>query len=73
MKKTLFMLVTLFSLLVCTSEEPAFSASQKTQEVCFFSYEQEAGLNKICFYDCISGTVAITIKSFRFCPFTIQH
>ncbi len=41
--------------------------------ICFQSGEQESGMNKICYYDCISGTVAITIGAFELCPLTIDR
>ena len=39
---------------------------------CFASGEQTSGMNKICYYDCTSGTVAITIKSYKLCPLSIK-
>ncbi len=41
--------------------------------ICFLSGEQESGMNKICYYDCLSGTVAITIKSYKLCPLSIDR
>ena len=35
---------------------------------CFMSGEQTSGMNKICYYDCVGGTKAITIKSYQVCP-----
>lgn len=40
---------------------------------CFFDYEQTSGMNKICFYECLSGTRAITIDALAFCPLTISE
>ena len=42
-------------------------------EMCFFSHEKDAGMNKICFYDCPSGDVAITISAVELCPMTINR
>ena len=39
---------------------------------CFKSGEQTSGMNKICYYDCVEGTKAITIKSYQLCPMTIN-
>ena len=39
---------------------------------CFKSGEQKSGMNKICYYDCVGGTSAITIKSYELCPLTIN-
>lgn len=30
--------------------------------VCFLSGEIESGMNRICYYDCLEGTKAITIS-----------
>ena len=40
---------------------------------CFFSYEQISGMNKICYYSCLTGTVAITISSMQLCPLSINR
>ena len=39
---------------------------------CFKSGEQISGMNKICYYDCMGSTAAITISSVALCPLTIQ-
>lgn len=44
----------------------------KVAGTCFSSGEQISGLNKICFYDCVSGGKAITIKSVQLCPLTVS-
>ena len=38
----------------------------------FLSGEQESGLHKICYYDYLGDTVAITIRSTQLCPLTIR-
>ena len=40
---------------------------------CFKQYEQVSGMNKICFYNCVGSTVAITISSVSLCPLTINQ
>lgn len=40
--------------------------------ICFLKGERTSGFNKICYYDCISGTVAITIRNIELCPLTIN-
>ena len=40
---------------------------------CFFEYEEPAGMNKICYYTCLTGRVAITVSSLRLCPLTINR
>jgi|RhiMetdeSRZDD1v2_1073273.scaffolds.fasta_scaffold300780_2 hypothetical protein len=38
---------------------------------CFSTGEQDAGMNKICYYDCLGSPVAINIESTQLCPLTI--
>jgi hypothetical protein len=53
---------------------PAESAGPiRVASICFSSGEEESGMNKICYYDCLSGTVAITIGGLELCPLTIDH
>jgi hypothetical protein len=47
--------------------------SMQVASVCFGAGEQVSGMNKICYYKCITGTVAITIKSYQLCPLTIDN
>ena len=42
-------------------------------ETCFYKGETTDGLNKICFYSCLSGDAAITIKSHQLCPLSIKR
>ena len=39
---------------------------------CFSSGESTSGMNKICYYNCVGGSAAITIKSTQLCPLTIR-
>tara|TARA_B100000886_G_C20038462_1_gene332826 strand:- start:180 stop:323 length:144 start_codon:yes stop_codon:yes gene_type:complete len=39
---------------------------------CFFSHEETSGMNKICYYDCISGTKAINVSAVSLCPLSIS-
>jgi hypothetical protein len=54
---------------------PALKADKplKVAVACFFQYEQTSGFNKICFYDCLGSTEAITIKATQLCPLTINR
>ena len=38
----------------------------------FYKGERIDGLHKICYYDYLGDTVAITVKSHEVCPVTIQ-
>ena len=40
---------------------------------CFKSGERTSGMNKICYYDCMGSTAAITISSVELCPRTINR
>lgn len=41
--------------------------------ICFFKYEQSfGGMTKICYYDRLGDTVAITVSSVTLCPLTIN-
>ena len=51
---------------------PAVVPAQ-TGQICFYAGEQTSGMNKICFYNCVNGTVAITIKFPAMCPPSIKR
>lgn len=57
---------------VLTQNESAESLL-KVAAYCPKSGERAAGQNKICYYDCLSGTVAITISSTSICPLSINR
>jgi len=42
-------------------------------QACFLSGERVSGMNKICYYDCVSGTRAITIRSTSLCPLSLYR
>lgn len=39
----------------------------------FFSYETTSGMSKICYYNYMGSTVAITISATSLCPLTISQ
>ena len=41
--------------------------------VCFKNGEQVSGMNKICYYNCMGSTVAMTVKSTDLCPMSINN
>jgi hypothetical protein len=45
----------------------------KAAAMCFKQGEQRSGQNKICYYRCLSGTVAITIPALELCPISIEE
>lgn len=63
-------LTTPWSQAPATINEPA---QQKLATLCFKSGENVSGMNKICFYNCLGSTVAITIGSIELCPLTINN
>ena len=40
---------------------------------CLYVGERTSGMNKICYYDCVSGQMAITISSTKLCPLTLKE
>lgn len=40
---------------------------------CFKSGEQQSGMNKICYYNCLGSQVAINVGSVELCPLTIDR
>jgi hypothetical protein len=48
------------------------SATSAFAGTAFKTGEQSSGMNKICFYDDLGSTVAITIKSTELCPLSIK-
>lgn len=44
-----------------------------TVSACFLSGERISGMNKICYYDCVSGTRAITISAISLCPLSLYR
>ena len=59
MKTFLFTLLTVFSL-------NAFAC------IAFYTSESVSGLNKICYYNHLGSTVALTVSNTTICPINIQ-
>ena len=65
MKKLLFIILLLIGL---------FSFLRSSNAVtCFYTGEQTSGMLKICYYDCLSSTAAITVQSYQLCPLIINR
>jgi hypothetical protein len=45
----------------------------KVAAMCFYDYDTESGTERICYYECPTGTVAITIRYWQTCPVTIRR
>lgn len=41
-------------------------------ETCFGAGEVSAGMNKICYYDCLGGKASKTVSSVSLCPLSIS-
>jgi len=39
-------------------------------ENCPYTGEQQSGMSKMCFYNCISGTKVLNVKAIELCPIT---
>jgi hypothetical protein len=48
-------------------------AQEASAVMCFKTGERTSGMNKICYYDCLGSTVAITIRSTELCPLSINQ
>jgi hypothetical protein len=53
--------------------EPSAVKPFKVALLCIRAGEQDAGLNKICYYDCAGWKTAITISASRICPVHIEY
>lgn len=55
-------------------EVPMTPISQTTElaVMCFKSGEQTSGMNKICYYDCMGSTKAITVGVAQLCPLSVN-
>ena len=53
--------------------KPAEPAGIQVAVICFKSGEQTAGMNKICYYDCLGSQTAINISSVSICPLSINR
>jgi hypothetical protein len=51
------------------------ASGTSTDEACYFKSEQSAGMNKICFYDCIGSlsTIARNMSSVSLCPMSVSR
>ncbi len=58
------------SVLITSMIYPTMVANATT---CFYQNEQISGMNKICYYNCLGSTAAITISSVKLCPLTINR
>lgn len=66
------------SQIICSKHQEACDASlglyaQYRGEVCFKTGERIEGMNKICYYRCLSGAAAITTNAASLCPLSIRR
>lgn len=70
--------VLVVSALVATLQDsaphkPDAEPGTKLALTCMKSGEMTSGMTKVCYYNCLGSTVAITIKSVQLCPLTINR
>jgi hypothetical protein len=62
---------------ISAQESNTTAETQKHQQyasiTCFGKGQEISGMNKICYYDCLGSTAAITISAVELCPLTIQR
>ncbi len=51
----------------------ALAGTAWAAETCFYQSEATSGMNKICYYSCVSGTAAFTVSSIALCPLSIKR
>ena len=56
--------------LLFASMSPSIVANATT---CYLDSEVVSGDNRICYYDCMSGSRAITVNVMDFCPLTMEE
>ncbi len=52
---------------------PASRLLQLASTTCYLSGQSQSGFNRICYYDCLGSTFALTIKSTQLCPLTVRQ
>lgn len=76
MKSIVAVAVATISLGVATPTPAPKSLDEKPVKVaamCFKTGEQQSGMTKICYYDCLGSPAAITIGATSLCPLTINR
>lgn len=52
---------------------PSLQIQEANATTCFATGSKTAGMNKICFYDCLGSEYAITVGAAELCPLTINR
>lgn len=63
---------TKITMIAVTLSAALFAAMPAVAATAFLSGERSSGMNKICYYDHLGSTVAITIRAVELCPLTIN-
>ena len=61
------------AVLLATSGAALKRPAQARSAKCLFDKSEVTGTNKICYYTCTGGTAAITVKSHKLCPLTLDR
>ena len=52
---------------------PASRHPIEASATCFLTGERVSGMNKICYYECVAGDVAITVSAVALCPLSLPE
>ena len=70
--RTIIIVAALFIISIAT----AFAQTGKRIRLaatCFSTGEQQSGMTKICYYDCLGSPAAITVNAVSLCPLSIDR
>lgn len=71
--KSLVLALSLTVPLSSTVMDRAPERAVKTAVMCVKTGEEVSGLNRICYYECLGSTAAITINAADLCPMSINR
>ena len=63
----------IFAIILVTAITSIYPFAIANAVTCFFQYEQTSGMNKICIYNCMGSSAAITIGATGLCPLSINR
>jgi len=51
----------------------ALLMTSMTAQACFLTGSRVSGMNRICYYNCVGGTRAITVSAASLCPMSLGY
>ena len=69
--KNMNKLITYIKILIVSLICYAYPISIAKAATCFFQYSETSGMNRICYYNCMGSSAAITIGAAQICPLSI--